>query len=175
MNAAELIRSLGLTPHPEGGWYRELHRSAVQVTAPQGRRTALTTIYYLLEHGQQSRWHVVASDEAWHFYAGEPLALLDYDPGSGRLLKHVLGSPGEQLPKGVSLGAAAAWAATTRVVPVAVIPAGHWQAAWPLGSHALVGCSVGPGFEFGDFRFVADGADHQRHFSQDMSGFTGLL
>ena len=34
--------------------------------------------------------------------------------------------------------------------------AGYWQAARPLGSFALCGCTVGPGFEFEDFSFLRD-------------------
>ena len=37
-----------------------------------------------------------------------------------------------------------------------VVPAGQWQAAVPIGDYALVGCTVGPGFEFEDFAFVGD-------------------
>ncbi len=51
-----------------------------RVQTQRGSRSALTTIYYLLERGQISRWHVASSDEIWHFYAGAPLELLVYDP-----------------------------------------------------------------------------------------------
>src|ERR1700754_4829047 len=75
--AAALIDQLGLIPHPEGGFYRELHRSAVAVQPLDGRppRTGLTTIYFLLPEGAHSRWHRVTSDEAWHLYEGSPLDL----------------------------------------------------------------------------------------------------
>ena len=159
MTAAALIQRLGLVPHPEGGWYRELHRSAFRVQAPQGGRAALTTIYYLLEAGQQSRWHVVASDEVWHFYAGAPLELLAYHPSSRKLLRHVLATPGLE----------------ESTTPVATIPAGVWQAARPLGEFALVGCSVGPGFEFSDFRFTVDLADHRQHFNGELARYYSLL
>jgi predicted cupin superfamily sugar epimerase len=72
-SAAQWIEQLGLQPHPEGGWYREVHRTAARVETERGVRSALTTIYYLLEQGQLSRWHVVESDEVWHFYGGAPL------------------------------------------------------------------------------------------------------
>ncbi len=78
--AADLIARLGLKPHPEGGWFREVHRATDRVETARGSRSALTTIYYLLEKEQISRWHVVESDEIWHFYAGAPLELLVYDP-----------------------------------------------------------------------------------------------
>ena len=138
--AAELIAQLGLQPHPEGGFYREIFRSASQVTPADGRgeRPALTTIYYLLPAGAFSRWHRVTSDEVWHLYEGGPLELLELDPACAVLERHVL--------------------ATAALSPVRAIAARHWQAARPLGDFALVGCSVGPGFVFDDFTLLADDA-----------------
>ena len=139
--AAELIAVLGLEPHPEGGFYRELFRSASLITTADARgvRSALTTIYFLLPGGTQSRWHQVDSDEVWHFYEGDPLELLELDERATTLSRHRLGPVG---------GGDAS--------PVRTIPARAWQAARPLGAYALVGCTVGPGFEFADFRMLAD-------------------
>lgn len=142
MRADDLIQRLGLEEHPEGGYYREIFRSELRLETREVEprsRCGLTSIYFLLRAGQVSRWHVVASDEAWHFYEGEPLELFVLDPQTNSLTQHLLGAPvsGEQ-------------------VPLAVVPAGCWQAARPLGEYSLVGCSVGPGFEFEDFRFVSD-------------------
>ena len=156
--SSELINKLALQPHPEGGWYREIYRSPTRVDTPRGSRSALTTIYYLLEHSQQSRWHVVQADELWHFHAGSPLELFDYNPTSRELQRHVLGEG--QVPDEVH---------------VAVIPSGEWQAARPLGDFTLVGCTVGPGFEFADFQFVADLTAHASHFTDAMSELTTLL
>jgi uncharacterized protein len=36
------------------------------------------------------------------------------------------------------------------------VPAGRWQAARAIGPYALMGCSVAPGFEFADFRLLAE-------------------
>ena len=123
--AQELIETLGLEPHPEGGWYRQVYKSAETVTreADGARRSALTTIYFLLVEGTVSRPHVVQSDEVWHFYEGDPLELT---AGEERVTLH----------------------ASHRVH---VVPARVWQAARPLGTYTLVGCTVGPGFEFEDF------------------------
>ena len=82
---SKLIARLDLRPHPEGGWYREVYRSALAVETARGPRAAITTIHYLLAAGQFSRWHVVDSDEVWHYYRGQPLKLLTYVPGSGQL------------------------------------------------------------------------------------------
>src|SRR6202007_3242805 len=122
--------------HPEGGWYREIYRSATRVETARGSRSALTTIYYLLEQNQLSRWHVVQADELWHFYCGAPLELLEYDPVARRLGRHVLGhvaghAVGHAVGDGTSdvVGGGASNAA-----PVAVIPTGVWQAARSLGT-----------------------------------------
>jgi len=157
MQARDIIRRLSLQPHPEGGWYREIHRSALQVQGPKGARSALTSIYYLLEHSQISRWHVVDADEIWHFYGGSPLELAAYDPGSRTLTRHVLDAPGPAAE------------------PVAVVGSGRWQAARSLGEYSLVGCSVGPGFEFADFRFVSGLANYQEHLAHGLRGWEGLL
>ena len=137
--AAELIAELNLQPHPEGGYYREIFRSAAQVLPGDGRppRAALTTIYFLLAAGQHSRWHRVASDEVWHFYEGEPLELTWRD-ASNTLHTATLASGHRDLR------------------PVAVVPSNCWQAARPLGAYALVGCSVAPGFDFADFEMAAE-------------------
>ncbi|HEV7717088.1 MAG TPA: cupin domain-containing protein, partial [Steroidobacteraceae bacterium] len=111
VSAAKLVERLELKPHPEGGWYRELHRSSVSVQTARGSRSALTTIYYLLERGQLSRWHVVEADEVWHFYAGAPLELLAYDPQTRKLQRHTLGP------------------VTDGGESVAIIATGVWQAA----------------------------------------------
>src|SRR5579862_1795835 len=91
--AASLIAELGLLPHPEGGYYRELFRSGEPVRPADGRgdRAALTTIYFLLASGQHSRWHRVASDEAWHHYEGDALELLWLEPDRSRRHRALLG------------------------------------------------------------------------------------
>src|SRR5262245_58102731 len=143
--AAELIAVLGLRPHPEGGFYRQVFKSAVQVTPMDGRgsRAALTTIYFLLPEGTFSRWHQVASDEVWHLYEGGPLELLELSASGQSVSRHRLAPVG-----------------TGADAPVCSIGAGVWQAARPLGDYAFVGCTVAPGFDFADFRLLAD--DHAR-------------
>lgn len=97
-----------------------------------------------------SRWHVVQADELWHFYAGAPLELVAYTPTTRVVERHVLGH-------------------------VAIIPAGVWQAARSLGEYTLVGCTVGPGFEFADFQFVSELPSHADHFKGDLAPFADLL
>jgi predicted cupin superfamily sugar epimerase len=153
----ELIERLGLIRHPEGGWYRQLYRSRSVVATADGARPAITTIYYLLEKGEVSRWHVIDADEIWHFYGGSALELEIYDPQASQLTRCELGPPGEGFEA------------------VAVVPAGVWQAARSLGDHSLVGCSVGPGFEFAGFKFVSSIPDHERHFKGELAALANLL
>ena len=136
--AADLIDALNLRPHPEGGYFREVYRSAARVQPADGRagRLALTTIYFLLVAGQVSRWHRVASDEVWHYYEGDPLELLVADAGFDVVSPRRLGPVGNG------------------IAPVQVVLAGEWQAARPTGRYTLVGCTVGPGFEFEDFQML---------------------
>jgi predicted cupin superfamily sugar epimerase len=136
--AAELITRLNLEPHPEGGYYREIFRSSDLVMPADGRgpRAALTTIYFLLPAGIVSRWHRVTSDEVWHLYEGGPLEVLSIDPGCSALSRHRLEAQ----------------------APVCTVASSHWQAARTLGDFALIGCTVGPGFDFGDFTILADDA-----------------
>jgi hypothetical protein len=129
----------------------------MRVGGPKGSRAALTTIYYLLQKQEVSRWHVVDADEIWHFYHGAPLQLIAYDAASQSLTQHTLDDP--------AVGSE----------PAAVIGAGVWQAARSLGDYSLVGCSVAPGFEFTDFRFVSSLPDHERHFAHDLKGWESLL
>jgi len=155
--AAELIARLKLEPHPEGGWYREVHRSGELLQTPRGPRAALTSIYFLLERGQCSRWHVVTSDEVWHHAGGDPLELLVYRPASGELRRQVIGSPGLGLDS------------------IAVVAAGEWQAARSQGDWSLMGCDVAPGFDFEDFSFVASLPDHRAAFSATLTNYSELL
>lgn len=137
--ANELIGTLQLQPHPEGGFYRETWRSPARVTAEHhASRSAMTTIYFLLAAGGFGAWHRVRSDEVWHWYEGEPLELLLASPDFSTVQVHRL----------------AAVAADS--TPVVTVPANWWQAARPLGSYALCGCTVAPGFEFEDFSFLRD-------------------
>ena len=59
--------------------------------------------------------------------------------------------------------------------PVAVIPAGHWQAARTTGAYTLVGCSMGPGFEAADFRLLRDVPDAVDVFRERHPDWLDLL
>lgn len=157
MTVDAIVRMLELEAHPEGGFYRETFRATARVRhvdedasgeAGKASRAAGTAIYYLLPTGTFSAWHVVTSDEAWHFYDGAPLELVTIDP-AGELDVIMLG-------RDFALGQR----------PQHVVRAGWLQAARPAASddivaatdaaraaaaYSLCGCTVTPGFEFADF------------------------
>jgi uncharacterized protein len=133
--ADEIIRTLGLEPHPEGGWYVESHRPQ----GPGGRPPG-TAIYCLWRRGERSHWHrVLDADEVWHFYAGDPFRLRLWSEG-GPIDEHVLGND-------VAAGQR----------PQVVVPAGVWQAGAPLGEFTLGGCTVAPGFAWEQFELAPEG------------------
>jgi hypothetical protein len=135
LGADEIVALLGLGPHPEGGHYRETFRHL----PAEGERGAMTAIYFLLKAGEASHWHRVDAAEIWHFYAGAPLDLaiaVDGGPAATRVL-------GPDLASGA--------------LPQIVVPAGAWQAARSRGAWTLVGCTVGPAFEFAGFELAPPG------------------
>ncbi len=136
MTADEVAAALGLAPHPEGGAYRETFRHV----PAGGGRGAMTAIYYLLRKGERSHWHRVDAAEIWHFHAGAPLALEMARAQGSRIETVVLGAD---------------LAAGQR--PQAVVPESWWQAARSLGDWTLVGCTVGPAFEFAGFELAPKG------------------
>jgi predicted cupin superfamily sugar epimerase len=132
LSAADVIKLLGLTPHPEGGHFLERFRDPRKV---DGARVASTAIYYLLARGERSHWHRVDAAEVWHFYGGDSLSLQIAENGCPTT--HVLGMDlmaGQQ--------------------PQIVVPTGAWQSAQSLGAWTLVGCTVAPGFEFAGFEMA---------------------
>ena len=141
-SAQELIARLNLQPHPkEGGYFRETYRAAHSLPAaalpPEygSPRSVSTAIYYLLKPGTFSALHRLRSDEIFHFYLGDPVRMLQLEPGgTGRTI--VLGPrivQGQQVQ--------------------VVVPAGTWQGSIlePGGEFALLGCTVAPGFDYSDY------------------------
>jgi predicted cupin superfamily sugar epimerase len=131
MDAAAVIAALDLSPHPEGGLFRQTWAD-----------DAGTAIYFLLRHHEQSDWHRVRNRaEIWHFYAGAPLELQvnAIGPDDGPAVTTVLGTDLEGSQR-----------------PQAVVPADAWQRARTLGDWSLVGCTVSPPFTFAAFELAAE-------------------
>jgi predicted cupin superfamily sugar epimerase len=90
-DASYWIKQLDLQPHPEGGYYKEVYRSANKVSREQSRdlKDACTSIYYLLQGADYSGFHRIGSDELWYFHKGEPLHIHVIDE-NGTYLLHEL-------------------------------------------------------------------------------------
>ena len=132
LSADEVITRLGLSEHPEGGWFRETWRAPSE----PGERAAGTAIYFLLSEDERSHWHRVDAAEIWHFYAGDPLEL-SVSVDSGTVDVRLLGPD-----------------LTAGHEPQRIVPPGAWQAARCLGPWTLVGCTVSPAFEFTGFELA---------------------
>ncbi|MEM1064745.1 MAG: cupin domain-containing protein [Pseudomonadota bacterium] len=139
MTGDGIIAALGLSPHPEGGWYRQTWVEESATGRPAG-----TAIYFLLKGGEASHWHRVDAAEIWHFYAGAPLVLSMAETEAGPAAEHILA---DDLAEGM---------------PQIVVPKGHWQAARTTGAYTLVGCTVSPGFRFEGFELAPPGFDIAR-------------
>ena len=129
-----VIAALNLEPHPEGGFYKEMHRSraTVEAFAGSGKKSAYTSIHYLLSGKDFSAWHRIKSDETWYFHLGCDALIYFFD--ENKLLQKVqIGIASMNLQ--------------------ATIPANTWFAAKPIHENdfCLVSCAVAPGFEFDDF------------------------
>jgi predicted cupin superfamily sugar epimerase len=129
--AKDVIFTLGMQQHPEGGWYAQTFEDGAKV----GGRAQSTAIYYLLERGDASHWHRVDAVEVWHYYAGAPLRLRVSDGTS--VDEHLLGAEIE-----------------TGQRPQVVVPKRAWQSAVSTGAWTLVGCTVAPGFQFSGFELA---------------------
>ncbi|GBQ32250.1 cupin domain-containing protein [Gluconacetobacter sacchari] len=132
---AEAVRAaLSLSPHPEGGWYRETWRD----TPPDGGRGVATTIQFLLARGERSHWHRVDAAEIWCWQGGAPLRL---------------GIARDGVVERVTLGPCPAEGHLQQ----AVVPVMAWQAAESLGAWSVVGCIVAPAFQFAGFELAPPG------------------
>jgi predicted cupin superfamily sugar epimerase len=137
MTADEIKALLNLQPHPvEGGHFRRTYTSVATLDLPRGIRPAGTAIYYLLEPGTFSEMHVLASDELFHFYLGDPVEMLQlYEDGRSAIF-----TLGQDLMDDQQVQL--------------VVSAGVWQGTRLIGDGkvALLGCTVTPGFDFADYR-----------------------
>ena len=133
--AEEIIELYKLKPLlVEGGYFKEVYRSATILNTESGPRSAYTHIYYLLKQGELSKLHRLKTDELWHFYSGDPITIVDISP-DGTLKTKVLGPV---FPEQRS---------------EYLFTKGHWFGAYlnPKSEWSFLGCTVSPGFEYADF------------------------
>lgn len=138
MTADQIIARLNLTPHPEGGHYRQ-----TWIADNDGRPTG-TCIYFLLKSGEASHWHRVDATEIWLYHSGAPLVLSIAEKETGPAVDHLL-TPD-----------------LTEGEPQLIVPENHWQAARSTGDFTLVSCTVSPGFDFAGFTLAEPGFDIPR-------------
>lgn len=146
METADIwIKKLRLTPHPEGGYYREIYSSGLVINKhdlPQiyeGDRTLATSIYFLLRSGEISGFHQLKSDEIWYYNCGSPLKITLITT-KGELITEKFGANIEKGEK-----------------PQVIIPAGTIFGAEVIknNSFTLLSCMVSPGFDFNDFKLFS--------------------
>lgn len=135
------VSKLGLTPHPEGGYYKRTFESDEQITDKElsvnfeGQRKLFTSIFFLLTSDDVSHFHRLKSDELWYFHAGSPLTI------------HVINENGEyqELKLGLNL--------EKGEVPQILVKKNSifGSSVMEKDTFSLVGCMVSPGFEFRDF------------------------
>jgi uncharacterized protein len=141
-NAKQWISSLNLAPHPEGGFFREVYRSKESITQDSlpdyftGNRSFSTSIYYLLDRSDISRFHRIASDEIWVHIDGSPVVIHCFCQEKGYYTLKCGKDQGTE--------------------PLQVVPQGTWFAAENMdtGIFSLVSCFVSPGFDFHDFKMA---------------------
>ncbi|TCP29615.1 hypothetical protein EV207_10969 [Scopulibacillus darangshiensis] len=144
MNINELqswVSKLGLTPHPEGGYYKETFKSREVISDKEldvdftGNRKLYTSIYFLLTSNDVSHFHRLKSDELWYFHGGSPLSI------------HVIHENGQydEIKLGINL--------EKGEVPQALVPKNSifGSSVMEKDTYSLVGCMVSPGFDFQDF------------------------
>lgn len=137
----EIIKSLNLLPHPEGGYYKETYRSVGNITPDSldkrytEKRSYSTCIYFLLTSNNFSAFHKIKQDEIWHFHEGSPIQL------------HTISEEGIHQEYYIGNNFVAGQE------PQLVVKGNHWFAAsvTEKKSFALVSCTVSPGFDFNDF------------------------
>ncbi len=155
-NAEYWIENLELTPHPEGGYFRETYCSQEilkQESLPSrysSDRAFVTAIYFLLKSDQVSKFHRLKSDEMWFYHAGSSLTL--YLINTDGKLQHV--QLGTDIDKGEQ--------------PQVLIKHGVWFGAKVNQEHSytLISCTVAPGFDFEDFELATQRqliADYPQH------------
>jgi len=146
--AQQIIDSLDLRAHPEGGFFREIFRSEQTVEWQGETLCAGTAIYFLLLDGDRSWCHRIPQDEVWQFFEGDPFELVFFHENDLQLQRIVLSDSNRTF----------------------VVPGGAWQAARTRGDYSLIGCTVSPGFEFRLFELLAAVPEKQQLFYDGVDG-----
>lgn len=135
------VSKLGLSPHPEGGYYKSTFESDENITdnelsvSFEDRRKLYTSIYFLLTSDEVSHFHRLKSDELWYYHGGSSLSI------------HVINENGvyQEIKLGMNLD--------DGDVPQVLVKKNSifGSSVSDMDMCSLVGCMVSPGFEFRDF------------------------
>lgn len=141
LTAEQLITSLDLTAHVEGGYFRQTFKADHRppISTQQGDRVTMTSIYYLLTaESPTGYFHMNRSDIMHYFHAGDPITyyLINQD---GSVETHILGP---DPTKGHKMQM--------------VVKGGTWKASkiptTGTYGYGLIGEAVAPGFEYADMQ-----------------------
>lgn len=134
-SAKYYIEKLGLTPHVEGGYFKESFLSNQTINKTEKEtRNLWSSIYFLLETGEVSNFHRLTSDEMWYYHAGSALTI------------YMISHEGELITKELGLNI------DKGETPQVLVPKNYiFGSAMNSEGFSLVGCMVSPGFEFSDF------------------------
>ncbi|MFK4567912.1 cupin domain-containing protein [Enterococcus sp. UD-01] len=128
------IDKLGLVPHQEGGFYKELPASNDWLA--DKNRPLYTNIYFLLTEDSPSHFHQLTADEVWYFHYGSSLKV------------HELRKDGSYKETSVGLNIEQG-----DVLQYVVEKGTIFGSSVNKGdTYALVSCMVAPGFTFEDFK-----------------------
>jgi hypothetical protein len=156
---AALVERLGLAPHVEGGYFRELWAARGRVDTAAGPRPLASTIYYLLTPDAPiGRYHRNCSDITHLLHSGGPIVYELIAP-DGAWKQVVLG---RDLAAGQTLGF--------------TCPGGWWKSSHlPAGIEAgLISELVTPGFDYADHA-IADAALFERLFPRLRDRWAGRV
>ena len=138
MNKQDIIKTLNLEPHIEGGYFRVTYRDAKTMITERegGDRSNLTSIYYLLTDDRPID----------HFHLNKS-PIMHYFHGGSAITYHLITPAGEW--QTIKLGANI----LAGEIPQLMVPGGYWKTAiLESGEYGLLGEAVVPGFDYRDMQ-----------------------
>lgn len=127
-DAEKIIKQYDLKPAAsEGGYYKLTYK----LDDPASDIPKATAIYYFLKKEDKSLFHKLNSDIIYHFYAGDPVTLIQLKPdGTGSTT--ILGND-----------------IFNNQVPQVIVNQNTWMGAFVIkgGCYALMGTTMTPGFD----------------------------
>lgn len=130
-DANYFIEKLEMTPHVEGGYFKE---SILSKDNFNSEKKLYSSIYFLLRTGEVSNFHRLSADELWYYHGGEALTIYMIDKEENLITKKL----GLDIEEGE--------------VPQVLVEKGYiFGSAMNEEGFSLVGCMVAPAFTYEDF------------------------